>query len=117
MIPPLWEKAKSNKEPLDESEREEWKSGLKKKSGLKLNIQGLPWWSSGEDSKLPMQGAWIWSLVISPTFWAWAGKALKRVCLIESAPSCRLRKPLATNHKDLWTGSGPDAQSVSASVC
>ena len=23
MIPPLWEKAKSNKEPLDESEREE----------------------------------------------------------------------------------------------
>ena len=29
MIPPLWQKARRNKEPLDESERGEWKSWLK----------------------------------------------------------------------------------------
>ena len=29
MTPPLWQKAKKNKEPLDESERGEWKSWLK----------------------------------------------------------------------------------------
>ena len=28
ITPPLWQKAKGNKEPLDESEREEWKSWL-----------------------------------------------------------------------------------------
>ena len=26
-------------------------------------IQGLPWWPWGEDSKLPKQGAWVRSLV------------------------------------------------------
>ena len=29
ITPPLWEKAKGTKEPLDESERREWKSWLK----------------------------------------------------------------------------------------
>ena len=29
MTPPLWQKVKRNKKPLDESEREEWKSWLK----------------------------------------------------------------------------------------
>ena len=29
MIPPLWQKVKKTKEPLDESERGEWKSWLK----------------------------------------------------------------------------------------
>ena len=29
MTPPLWQKVKKNKEPLDESERGEWKSWLK----------------------------------------------------------------------------------------
>ena len=33
MTPPLWQKAKRSKEPLAESERGEWKIGLK------LNIQ------------------------------------------------------------------------------
>ena len=33
MIPPLWQKARKTKEPLDESERGEWKVDLK------LNIQ------------------------------------------------------------------------------
>ena len=29
------------------------------KAGLKLNIQGLPWWSNGWDSALPLQRAWV----------------------------------------------------------
>ena len=29
MMPALWQKARGTKEPLDESEREEWKAGLK----------------------------------------------------------------------------------------
>ena len=33
ITPLLWQKVKKNKEPLDESERGEWKSGLK------LNVQ------------------------------------------------------------------------------
>ena len=33
MTPPLWQKVKRTKEPLDEGERGEWKAGLK------LNIQ------------------------------------------------------------------------------
>ena len=42
MIPPLWEKAKSNKEALDEIEREEWKRWLKTQhSGTSLVVQ---WW-------------------------------------------------------------------------
>ena len=30
---------------------------------LKIPVKGLPWWSSGYDSTLPMQGAWVRSLV------------------------------------------------------
>ena len=26
-------------------------------------FRGLPWWSSGWDSMIPLQGAWVWSLV------------------------------------------------------
>ena len=33
------------------------------KAGLKLNIQGLPWWPNGWDSALPLQRAWVWFLV------------------------------------------------------
>ena len=32
-------------------------------STLKYTVIGLPWWSSGKDSALPMQGAWVLSLV------------------------------------------------------
>ena len=36
---------------------------------LKFDVLGLPWWSSGLVSVLPMQGAWVWSLVgeLDPT--------------------------------------------------
>ena len=30
---------------------------------VEKNAQGLPWGSSGSDSTLPMQEAWVWSLV------------------------------------------------------
>ena len=38
---------------------------------LKINDEGLPWWSSGEDSALPMQGAQVLSLdrKLDPTCW------------------------------------------------
>ena len=41
MMPPLWQKARGTKEPLDESEREEWKAGLK------LNIHKTKIMASG----------------------------------------------------------------------
>ena len=41
MIPPLWQKVKRNKKPLDESERGE------QKVGLKLNIQKMKIMASG----------------------------------------------------------------------
>ena len=41
MTPPLWQRVKRNKKPLDESERGEWKIGLK------LNIQKTKIMASG----------------------------------------------------------------------
>ena len=47
ITPPLWEKAKGTKEPLDESERREWKSWLKTQHsksqdhGIWFHIRGL----------------------------------------------------------------------------
>ena len=40
-MPPLWQKARGTKEPLDECERKEWKAGLK------LNIQKTKIMASG----------------------------------------------------------------------
>ena len=37
--------------------------GKPQKFLIKLNIQGLPWWRSGQDSMLPVQGARVQSLV------------------------------------------------------
>ena len=36
---------------------------LEYKVDLTSENEGLPWWSSGQDSKLPVQGAQVWSLV------------------------------------------------------
>ena len=30
---------------------------------FKVPVLGIPWWSSGLDSVLPLQGAWVLSLV------------------------------------------------------
>ena len=51
MTPPLWQKTKnSTKEPLDESEREEWKPGLK------LNIQKTKIMASGPITSWQIDG-------------------------------------------------------------
>ena len=36
----------------------------------KILRKGLPWWNSGQDSELPVQGAWVQSLVrkLDPTW-------------------------------------------------
>ena len=51
MIPPLWQKVKRNKEPLDESERGEWKTWLKSQhSKTKIISSGpiISWQIDGE---------------------------------------------------------------------
>ena len=51
MTPPLWQKVKRNyKEPLDESERGEWKGGLK------LNIQKTKIMASGSVTSWQIHG-------------------------------------------------------------
>ena len=39
------------------------KSSSVDKNTIKQALQGLPWWSNGWDSMLPMQGTRVWSLV------------------------------------------------------
>ena len=50
MIPPLWQKARKTKEPLDESERGEWKVDLK------LNIQNTKIMASGPITSWQIDG-------------------------------------------------------------
>ena len=50
MTPPLWQKAKKSLEPLDESERGEWKVGLK------LNIQKTKIMASGPTTSWQIDG-------------------------------------------------------------
>ena len=50
MTPPLWQKAKKSLEPLDESERGEWKVGLK------LNIKKTKIMASGPTTSWQIDG-------------------------------------------------------------
>ena len=50
MTPPLWQKVKRNKKPLDESECGEWKVGLK------LNIQKTKIMASGPTTSWEIDG-------------------------------------------------------------
>ena len=50
MTPPLWKKVKRTKKPLDESERGEWKVGLK------LNIQKMKIMASGPNTSREIDG-------------------------------------------------------------
>ena len=52
MTPPLWQKVKKNKEPLDESERGEWKSWLKAQhSKMKIMASGpITSWEIDEET-------------------------------------------------------------------
>ena len=50
MTPPLWQKWRGTKKPLDESERGDWKVGLK------LNIQKMKIMASGPITSLEIDG-------------------------------------------------------------
>ena len=50
MTPPIWQETKKSKEPLDESERGQWKAGLK------LNIQKTKILASGPITSWQIDG-------------------------------------------------------------
>ena len=62
MTPPLWQKVKRNKKPLDESERES------KKVGLKLNIQKMKIMASGPITSWKIDGETV-ETVADFIFW------------------------------------------------
>ena len=63
MTPQLWQKRGRTKEPLDESERGEWKSWLKAQHsenedhGISYHFMGNRWRNSGKSVRLYFQGA------------------------------------------------------------
>ena len=70
MIRPLWQKVKKNKEPLDESERGEWKSGLK------LNVQKTKIMAPGPITSWQTDGETVETVA---DFIFWAPKSLQMV--------------------------------------
>ena len=62
MIPPLWQTKRGTKEPLDESERGEWKAGLK------LNIQKTKIMTSGPITSWEIDGETV-EIVSDFIFW------------------------------------------------
>ena len=83
MTSPLWQKVKKDWEPLDESEREEWKVGLK------LNIQKTKIMASGPITSWQINGE-IMETVADFIFWVptplqmvTAAMKLKDACSLE----------------------------------
>ena len=58
MTPPLWQKAKKNKEPLDESERGE------RKSWLNLSIQKMKIMASGPITSWEIDGETVANFIL-----------------------------------------------------
>ena len=56
---------------------------------------GLTWWSSGQDSTLPRQGAWVQSLVREPDP-TWHNKGSQAVTKTSAA------KRINTKQKTVW---------------
>ena len=69
MTPPLWQKVKKTKEPLDESERGEWTIGLK------LNIQKTKIMASGPITSWQIDG----EIMATETLYLGAPKSLQMV--------------------------------------
>ena len=83
MMPPLWQKARGTKEPLDESEREEWKAGLK------LNIHKTKIMASGPIKQMEKQ----WKQC--QTLFSWALKSLQMViAAMKLKDACSLEEKL-----------------------
>ena len=70
ITPLLWQKVKKNKEPLDESERGEWKSGLK------LNVQKTKIMAPGPITSWQTDGETVETVA---DFIFWAPKSLQMV--------------------------------------
>ena len=70
MTPPLWQKVKRTKKPLEESERGEWKSWLK------LNIQKTKIMASGPITSEEIDGETVKTV---SDFIFWAPKSLQMV--------------------------------------
>ena len=70
MIPPFWQKVKKNLQPLEESERGEWKVGLK------LNIQKTKIMASRPITSWQIDGETVETVT---DFIFWAPKSLQMV--------------------------------------
>ena len=83
MTPPLWQKAKKSLEPLDESERGEWKVGLK------LNIQKTKIMASGPTTSWQIDGETVETVTDFflgskiTAIWLTAAMKLKDTCSLE----------------------------------
>ena len=85
--PTLWQKVKKNKEPLDESEKGEWKIGLK------LNIQKTKIMASGPITSWQIDG----ETMETETLFSWAPKSLQMVtAAMKLKDACSLEKKLWT---------------------
>ena len=80
MIPPLWQKAKRNKVPLDEGERGEWK-----KTGLKFNIQKTKIMASGYITIWQIDGETMETVTDVSL---WAPNSLQRVTVVIKLKDC-----------------------------
>ena len=60
------------------SHKEHFYTSLYKTCDLKIHSLGLPWWSSGRDSALPLQGARIRTLVGKVPHTVQCGKKKKK---------------------------------------
>ena len=85
MTPPLWQKVKKTKEPLDESERGEWTIGLK------LNIQKTKIMASGPITSWQIDG----EIMATETLYLGAPKSLQMVTVaMKLKDSCSLEEKL-----------------------
>ena len=65
----------------------------------------LPWWCSGKDCALPLQGKWVWSLVCEPGSHRLHSVAKKKKTSLQKLPSSEpsvSRGLCNSNIKDQW---------------
>ena len=74
----------------------------------KIKAQAIPWWSSGQDSVLPLQGTWVQSLVRELRSYTARSMAKKNESTIihPEATRCFLRHFSDVSSAGLWESSG-----------
>ena len=86
MTPPLWQKVRGTTETLDESEREEWKTGLK------LTIQKAKIMASSSITSWQIDGETVETV---RDFFSWAPKSLQMVTVaMKLKDACSLEEKL-----------------------